>query len=153
MNASQTRSSDSVLWDLSDLYASPEDPRIASDQAALTDQAAAFARRYKGRLADLTPDELASLLVAYEELTDALGKLGSFAYLLWSTDTENPVHGHLLQRITEFSSDISQALVFFDVEYQAVPDERIAVWLASPAISKWRFYLDSTRRYKPHTLS
>lgn len=153
MNTAATRSSDSVLWDLSDLYASPDDPRISADQTALTDQADAFAARYKSRIADLPPESLAALLTDYEALTDGIGRLGSYAYLLWSTDTENPAHGRLLQQVTEFSSDISQALVFFEVEYQAVPDEQVTEWMASPVLAKWRFFLESMRRYKPHTLS
>lgn len=153
MNTAPTRSSDSVLWDLSDLYDSPEDPRIAADQTALTEQADAFATRYKGRVAELDPQGLAALLADYESLTDGLGRLGSYAYLLWSTDTGNPVNGRLLQEMTEFSSDISRMIVFFEVEFQAVPEERLAAWQDSPEVSRWRFFLESTRRYKPHTLS
>lgn len=153
MSMPTPRSSDSVLWDLSDLYSSPDDPRIAADQATLTQQAEAFSKRYKGRLNTLSAFDLATLITEYETINDTMGRLSSYAYLLWSTNTEEAVYGRLLQLVTEFSSEIGNRLVFFDVEYQAVPEDTVQVWLASPAVSRWRFFLQSSRRYRPHILT
>ena len=48
-------------WDLSkDFYAGPNDPKIREDLAASITQAEQFATKYKGKLATLSGDELAS---------------------------------------------------------------------------------------------
>jgi oligoendopeptidase F len=153
MSSKPARTADSVLWDLSDLYASPTDPAIASDQATLRHAAAAFSSSYKGKLDGLSAKEFAKAMREYERMSDLLGKMGSYAYLLWSTNTEDPANGKLLQQITEFSSEISQLLVFFDVDYLAIPDSTIQGWLASGDLDPWSFYLESTRRFRPHILS
>lgn len=153
MSSKPARTADSVLWDLSDLYASPTDPAIATDQTTLRHAAAAFSSAYKGKLDRLSGKEFAKAMSEYEQMSDLLGKMGSYAYLLWSTNTEDPANGKLLQQITEFSSEISQLLVFFDVEYLAIPDDTIRIWLASDDLKPWRFYLESSRRFRPHILS
>lgn len=153
MSSTSARTADSVRWDLSDLYASPTDPSIRSDQERLRTDATHFATTYKGRLSALSASHMAVMLTEYERLSDTLGKLGSYAYLLWSTNTEDPAHGKLLQQITEFSSEISQILVFFDVETLAVPDATFERWLAAKELKPWRFFLESSRRFQPHILS
>jgi len=101
----------------------------------------------------LTAKQFAKAMREYEQMSDLLGKMGSYAYLLWSTNTEDPANGKLLQQITEFSSEISQLLVFFDVDYLAIPDATIEQWLATGDLEAWNFYLQSTRRFRPHILS
>ncbi len=153
MSSTIARTADSVHWDLSDLYLSPTDPAILIDQETLRRDANRFAKSYKGKMAGFTSSQFAVLLTDYERINDILGRMGSYAYLLWSTNTEEPAHGKLLQQITEFSSEISQILVFFDVDYMAVSDEIVSRWITSPELKKWRFFLESSRRFQPHILS
>ncbi|MEN9839676.1 MAG: hypothetical protein RL177_1155, partial [Bacteroidota bacterium] len=153
MSSTSARTADSVRWDLSDLYASPTDPAIRADQDSLRADAARFSTTYKGRLSTLTAPQMAVMLTEYERMSDTLGKMGSYAYLLWSTNTEEPAHGKLLQQITEFSSDISQLLVFFDVETLAGPDATFERWLDAKDLKPWHFFLESSRRFQPHILT
>ena len=153
MSSTSARTADSVRWDLSDLYASPTDPAIRTHQEALRADATQFSSTYKGRLSTLTAPQMAVMLTDYERMSDTLGKMGSYAYLLWSTNTEEPSHGKLLQQITEFSSDISQILIFFDVETLAVPDATFDRWLKAKELKPWHFFLESSRRFQPHILS
>jgi len=43
--------------------------------------------------------------------------------------------------------------VFVDLELAATPDEAAAVWLADPAVARWRHWLEVLRMYRPHLLS
>ena len=52
-------------WDLADLYASPDDPKIAADSTAVAEGAKAFAARYQGKLAGLSGAELAAAVGEY----------------------------------------------------------------------------------------
>ncbi len=144
---------ESVFWDLSDLYKGTGDEKIKADQSELRRVVSAFSDSYKGKIGELTASEFLEMLEKYEYIHDTIGKMGSFAYLQWSTDTTNTEYGKLLQQITEFSSDISQQLVFFDVEWLALDDKRANAFIQSDELSGRRHYLESARRYKPHILS
>lgn len=142
-----------VFWDLSDLYTGAQDGSIKADQSTLRQVVADFSNLYKGRVGDLTETDFLEMLIKYEYIHDTIGKMGSFAYLQWSTDTTNTEFGKLLQQITEFSSEISQLLVFFDIEWLALDDVRAQEFIQSEKLKGYRHYLESARRYKPHILS
>lgn len=57
-----------VTWDLSDLYAGADDPKITRDFEALETRAQAFAEMYRGRIGNLLPSEFAQALTGYEAI-------------------------------------------------------------------------------------
>lgn len=144
---------ENVLWDLSIFYSSLDDPAIQQDMDKLSAMVDAFAADYRGKVASLNPDQLAESLTRMITIYDQRGRITSFASLNFSTDTTNPRTGALLQRVTEFSSQLSQKLVFFDLEWVAVDDAAAAALLTAPALAPYRHYLESERRFKPHRLS
>ena len=140
-------------WDLSDLYASPQDPELKKDKEQLFISAEEFASLYRGRVEHLTANEFAEALSSYEKLVQRSGKIGSYSHLIWSTNTEDPSLGKLLQEASEMGSDLSQKLVFFDVEWLHMDDEKAAHLIQSQELSKWKHYLEVSRMYKNHTLT
>jgi oligoendopeptidase F len=142
-----------VSWDLSDLYSSPVDPRMEADCAEADRRALAFASRYKGRVCWLTAGELRALLEEYEEIAELGGKAGVYAMLSWATDSADPARGALLQRLTERSSRRSQELVFLDIEWANAPEEQAEKLISGPLLARWRHYLETSRRLRPHLLS
>lgn len=142
-----------IKWDLSDLYASPKDPKLKSDKSTLLKDADAFADKYRGRVQKLSADEFALALTEYEALIQVAGKIGSYSHLIWSTNTEDPELGKLLQEASELGSDLSQKLVFFDVEWLKLDDRKAEKWIQSDELSAWKHYLETSRRYKEHTLT
>jgi oligoendopeptidase F len=143
---------ESIHWDLSDLYPSPNHSSFKADQKRLRSMAASFLSEYRGHVAQLDAHGLAKALVSYEEIQDLAGKLGSYAYLSWATDTLNPDNGRFLQEMTEFGSQVSQDLIFFSVEWVSVEQEKAETLIHSPLLSRWRHYLETSRLYKEHTL-
>lgn len=144
---------ENIHWDLSDLYASSNDPQLAKDKVAVLKEADAFAAKYKGRIAGLSVNEFKEMLQEYEALQDKGGKIGSFAYLQWSTDTGNTDYGKLVQEANELGSEINQRLVFLDVEWLKVPDEEAQKLIEAPELEFYKHYLESSRRYKDHVLN
>ncbi len=141
-----------INWDLSDLYKSSNDPQLQKDKKEVLKAADNFAKKYKGKVAKLSADEFKVLLEEYEKIQDKGGKIGSFAYLQWSTDTSNSEYGKLVQESNELSSELSQKLVFFDVEWLKVDSEKAQALIDDPKLSFYSHYLDSSRRYKKHVL-
>lgn len=150
---SKTHGAETVHWDLSDLYTGPEDETLKHDMAAILEQADAFAAQWKGRVADLSAEALREALEAYENLMDLGSKIGSYAYLNWSTNTEDAALGKLLQQSSELGSELKQKLVFFDLEWLALEEEAAQKFINAPKLAFYRHYLLSSRKYKPHMLS
>jgi len=144
---------ENVAWDLSDLYKSPEDPKLLEDKKDLLEQADKFADKYRGRISALSASEFSDALRAYESLIQRAGKIGSYSHLIWSTNTEDAKLGKLLQEANELGSELSQKLVFFDVEWMKVDDDRAEELINSKELVPWKHYLRVSRMYKDHTLS
>jgi len=142
-----------VLWDLGDLYSGGSDPQLEKDLSESRKLAESFASSCRGRIATLDAPELARLLQEYEQILELSGKAGTFAYLHWSTNTEDPARGALLQRLQEHSSQLQQQLLFFELEWAHVEDKRAQEVMADPALDHYRFWLTLARRYRPHLRS
>ncbi|MEX0994275.1 MAG: M3 family oligoendopeptidase [Balneolaceae bacterium] len=141
-----------VKWDLSDLYQSPDDPALKEDRESVLDEAEMFAERYKGKVSSLTKEEFLTSLREYEQILQKAGKIGSYAHLIWSTHTEDPRMGKLLQEANELGSEIRQRLVFYDVEWLSLEEDRAGNWIRSDILKPYRHYLETSRYYKPHIL-
>jgi oligoendopeptidase F len=142
-----------VVWNLGDLYETASDPRIDGDLDEADRRGEELARKYKGKVADLGAGELKDLLSAYEEIIELAEKPGSFSYLHWSWNSDEPARGALFQKLTERSSRLSQALVFVELEWANSPDDRANKLIDDPLLAHWRHWLVITRRYRPHLLS
>jgi oligoendopeptidase F len=149
----RTTGAENVIWDLSIFYSGADDPRIQQDMDALNAQADAFAKQYKGRVASLDAEEMMDAMLELEAIYDQGGRIGSYAGLLYSTDTNNQEYGALLQKVTEFGAQNNQKLVFFELEWNEADDAVAEKLLADPTIAKYRHKLESDRRYKPYQLS
>ncbi|MGH3104169.1 MAG: M3 family oligoendopeptidase, partial [Gaiellaceae bacterium] len=77
----------------------------------------------------------------------------AYAYLLFSTDTADPVRGALLQRIRELEAALETELLFFRLEWVVVSDDAAEALIGDPALGTYRHFLGSLRRYRPHLLS
>ncbi|WP_069130821.1 M3 family oligoendopeptidase [Rhodohalobacter halophilus] len=151
--SSEKTGAENITWDLSDLYKSPDDPKLNSDKKSILREAEKFAGKYHGRVSSLSASDFAEALRAYEKLIQKAGKIGSYSHLIWSTNTEDAALGKLLQEANELGSELSQKLVFFDVEWMKVDDDRAEELINSEELSGWKHYLTVSRLYKDHTLS
>ncbi|MEL7834159.1 M3 family oligoendopeptidase [Fodinibius sp. Rm-B-1B1-1] len=144
---------ENVQWDLSDLYNSIDDPALENDKEQIIEQARSFASDYKGNVADLDEEQMKQALEEYEQILETIGKIGSYAHLIWSTNTNDPKYGKLMQEANELSSEIHQMLVFFDVEWLDIDDEKAQKLIDSDTLEHYQHYLETSRRYKDYVLS
>lgn len=142
-----------ILWQLADLYSGKDDIKLGQDMKAAEAQATALKERYDGKIGELAVAELLTLITSLEELESMQGRISTFAYLNFTTQTHNPAAGALLQKIREFNSKISRETVFFELEWNQLPAEKAESLLAAKELSHYAHYLASLRRYAPHQLS
>ncbi len=142
-----------VKWDLSDLYGAVDDPKIERDLADADARADKLAEKFRTRIAELSPQELLELLREYEIILDRSGKVGTYAYLTWSTNSEDSTRGALLQKATERASRLNQKLIFLELELAKAPDKKANELISSPQLARYSHWLTITRVYRPYLLS
>jgi len=142
----------SVEWDLSDLYGEGDEARLRSDLDEAVDAATLFGERFRGRIAELSATELADALAERERIESVVDRARSYADLRFSADTSDEKRGALVQLALERAKDVDQELLFFDLEWLAVEDDRAEAIIVETA-ERYRGFLRATRRYRPHVLS
>ncbi len=142
-----------VEWDLSDLYAGPDDPRLEADAASAERDAAAFRERYHGQVAGLDAAGIAEATAELERIESEIDRPLIYAHLRFTTNMADPERGALLSRLRERAAGIETTLLFFGLEWAALDDDAAAAILADPAVDHYRHWLEAARRYRPHLLS
>src|SRR5712692_3466536 len=144
-------------WDLSDLYCGLDSPEIASDLARSDALCLAFEERYKGRLAALAsrPDggkALAAAVQEFESIDDLIGRIASFASLVYSGDTTDPVRAKFFGDVQERITTSSSHLLFFSLELNKIDDDVLENATAHPALGHYRPWIEDIRKEKPYQL-
>jgi oligoendopeptidase F len=141
-----------VVWDLEPLLPAPGEPGVR-DLLERADEIADELAAAHGEVESFDAAQLASFMTRMGELHDLVGRAGSYAGLHFSSDTTDPARGALMQKVDERATAITTRLLFFELEWAALPDERAHELLADDRIAFARHYLLSARRYRPHLLS
>ncbi|BCX16843.1 MAG: oligoendopeptidase F [Geminicoccaceae bacterium] len=141
-------------WDLSDLFGGPDDPRAKQ----LLDEAAAEATRleeaYRGKLATLSGDELASLVRTYEAIEEKLGRVSSYASLLFAAHRDDVEIGRFYQDVEERVNAIETRLLFVTLELNKLDDAALDAKLEeSTALARYRPWIRNVRAFRPHQLA
>jgi oligoendopeptidase F len=144
-------------WNLSDLYRSIDAPEFKRDIERAETECVAFEKAYKGRLEELAAgahpgQSLAEPVRRYEAMEDLLGRLLSYAMLVYTGNTADPniakFYGDVQERITA----ISLHLLFFALELNRVDDALIEQAMADPALGHYRPWIEDLRKEKPYQL-
>jgi oligoendopeptidase F len=144
-------------WDLSHLYPSMDGPDFAGDLSRAEAECKAFAEAYRGTLEELArgtdaPARLEKAIRRYEVIEDLLGRLMSYAGLVYSGDTTDPkrmkFYGDTQERLTSASSE----LLFFTLELNRVDDAVLDKAMSEPPLDHYRPWLEDIRKDKPYQL-
>ncbi|CAN5431882.1 M3 family oligoendopeptidase [soil metagenome] len=154
MATTEVTGAEEVTWDLGHLLVDGSGARTDVDGLLdradeLTEELAAS----KGALATMDAGDLAAFLARMANLHEFLGRAGSFASLGFATDMADPARGALVQRVQERSTAVRTRLLFFELEWAALADERVAELLADDRLAPYRHYLEAERRYRSHVLT
>ncbi len=149
----QLTGAENVAWNLADLYAAVDDPAIDRTLDEADARADHLAEQYKGHIADLDTEELRALVEEYEAIQEDAYLPGAYAYLLWSTNTEDPARGALRQKVQERSSQLDQKLVFVELEWAAVPDDKAQPMIGSSVLEPYKHWLEVVRLRRPYMLT
>jgi oligoendopeptidase F len=142
-----------TAWNLEDLVDGEGEAGVHRRLDEARERAQAFASSYAGKVAELDGPGLVGAMEELVAIHDLVSRAGHYASLAFSVDTANPARGALLQAVEEKSTGLQTTLLFFDLEWAALPDERAEELLATDGLDFARHHLRSERRYRPHLLS
>jgi oligoendopeptidase F len=144
---------EAAAWDLEPLVNGEGEPGVERRLTEALERAQAFAERYAGKLGELSSEGLGEAMRELAQILELVARAGYYAALRFATDTADPARGALLQRGQEQETAIQTTLLFFELEWAALPDERAEQLLEGDGLDFARHHLRTARRYKDHLLS
>jgi oligoendopeptidase F len=144
-------------WNLADLYSGAEAPELKSDLTTAERAADAMQERYAGRLALLLDGGKGGYAIAqavreFEQLNDLLGRIVSYASLLYAADTSDPKRQKFFGDIQEKITAISSKLLFFPLELNRLDDKALETAMEHSELSHYRPWIEDLRKEKPYQL-
>lgn len=145
---------DLPVWDLSDLYGSPDDPALKADLGRLAELCESFAADFAGKLPEGDATTLLDAINRYETIQITAGRIGAYSGLRFQQNMSDPER-------TKFQSDMDEAinnatahLVFFSLEVNQIDDDRLAEMLKENTdLARFQPILRRLRAMRPHQLS
>jgi oligoendopeptidase F len=142
-------------WNLKDLYPGLDSPEVKCDLDLADSECATFEHDFKGRLAALAAGEgggLAKAVARYEAIDDRLGRLMSYASLMYAGNSTDPARAKFYGDVQERITAASLHLLFFTLELNRVDDAQLEAAMQDPALGHYRPWIEDVRKEKPYQL-
>jgi oligoendopeptidase F len=144
-------------WNLADLYPSFDAPEVSADLARAETECLAFEETYKGKLAEITAapeagERLYAAVARFEAIEELLGRLISFAGLLYAGNTADPLRAKFYGDVRERVTAASVHLLFFTLELNRIDDALIERALKEPKFGIYRPWVEEVRKERPYQL-
>lgn len=154
MKKSELNLARGIVWDLSNLYNGIDDAKIKQDHNKIESLTNDFEKEFRGKVSKgkLSPLELQAAIIKYEEILALVAAYGSYAGLLQAKDSISDKINHFYQRAEEYSNQISNKLMFFELEILEIPQIAINRYLNSPEVENYKQFLNRILKFKKHTL-
>ncbi|MFD2252355.1 oligoendopeptidase F [Pseudochelatococcus lubricantis] len=144
-------------WNLTDLYPAIDAPAFAADLDRALSLSAAFSGDYAGKLDGLlrgasASADLGEAVRQYEAIEDLIGRLASYASLVYAGDTTDPVRAKFYGDTQDKLTTASTSLLFFALELNRLDDALLAQAAADEPLARWKPWLDDLAKDKPYQL-
>ncbi|MFB5633025.1 MAG: M3 family oligoendopeptidase [Nitrosopumilus sp.] len=139
-------------WDLSELAKNPKSTAFQKKITELENQAKKF-EKIKSKLdPKMSSKKFMEILNQVEEISEKMSKIGGYASLSYSSDTQSDEATSLMTRMSKLGSDISNKILFFDLWWKTQVDEKNAKRLIKDA-GELSEYLAHKRLIAKYSLS
>ena len=122
------------VWSLDDLYAGVNSPALKADMAGCQKAAKQLETKWRGRLGELTANQLIGVIKSYETILERLGKVQSHAQLLFAANTNDAAIAKHHQSVREVGAEIRAALLFVELELAKIDEDHMAVLLKASGL-------------------
>ncbi len=133
-------------WDLNALYKSEDELDIDLDNAKI--KAKNFEKMYKGGLKALNSSEFFEAIREYESISLMLGKIMTYSFLKFATDSSN---GPFYAKYQNEYTNANEFLLFFELEFNRLHKTKQQEFIEDT--NGYEFFLESLQKEKPYQLS
>ncbi|MEM7290910.1 MAG: oligoendopeptidase F, partial [Pseudomonadota bacterium] len=143
-------------WKLDDLYPGIASEAFGDDVKWCLETAATFEDRHAGKLLDTVrknPRDLALVISEYEEIEERIGKVLSYAGLVYAGDSANPDHAKFYGDAQEKMTNAGSHLLFFTLELNQIGSKELDQAIkADASLAYYSPWLEDLRKDKPFQL-
>ncbi len=141
-------------WNLKDFYNSIEDKKIAADLKKIDSDIKNFVKKYHDKVLKMKAGELFAAIVEYEKVSEDIGKIASYAYLIYASDLSNQKNIAFYQNTSETLSKASSDLVFFTLEINKIEEKNLAkLFKESKDLQHYKPFIRDVRAFRKFQLS
>jgi oligoendopeptidase F len=139
-------------WDLTELVKNPKSPAFQKQIQELERQAKNF-EKIKSKLnPKMSSKQFMNILHQVEEISKNMSKIGGYASLSYSSDTQSDEATSLMTKMSKLGSEISNKILFFDLWWKTQVDDKNAKRLMKDA-GEITEYLSHKRLFAKYALS
>ncbi len=139
-------------WDLSELAKNPKSPAFQKQIQELEKQAKKFEKIKSELSPKISSKKFSGILKEVEGISEKMSRIGGYASLSYSSDTQSDEATSLMTRMSKLGSEISNKILFFDLWWKTQIDEKNAKRLMKDA-GELEEYLAYKRRFAKYALS
>ena len=113
-------------WDLSEIAKDPKSPSFQKQIEELEASAKKFEKIKKILLPNISSKKFMSILNELEDISEKMSKVGGYASLSYSANTQSDEATSLMTKMSKLGSEISNKILFFDLWWKTQIDEKNA---------------------------
>jgi len=139
-------------WDLSELVKNPKSPAFQKQIKELESQAVKFEKIKSNLDPKMSSKKFMNIIQQIEEISKNMSKIGGYASLSYSSDTQSDEATSLMTKMSKLGSEISNKILFFDLWWKTQVDDKNAKRLMKDA-GEITEYLSHKRLFAKYALS
>ena len=138
-------------WNLDDLFPALDSTEVEEAIKTLEAQVASF-EEFRDRLsADLGQETFLQILDSYDQMSRLISRLGSYAYLKFTEDTQDQTAQAFQARTHQLGAEMDNRTMFFKLWWKGLEDDEAEALMK--AAGDYRYWLEAVRLERPYTLS
>lgn len=143
-----------LIWDLTEIFASVDDPKISKTIDSLMAITSGLVSQYRGKIyiPGFTAQNLHDLLEQYEDLLARVREISAYSSDSFNADKSLPETKILWNKVPGFRSSIFEKLAFIELEMGKLVTENPQI-INEKILSNYKHYLEKTKRNTPFRLS
>ena len=138
-------------WSLADLFPAHDSPEMKNALVEIEKQTSEF-EKFRTQLNPTIETRLFNqILQNLEKLHHLLSRVYDYGALWFSADTQNQTAQTFLAQVEQLAATIQNRTIFFSLWWKELDDENAQRLMEQSG--DYRYWLESMRHFKPHTLS
>jgi len=138
-------------WSLNDLFPSSDSKELEHAFGSLEKLVADFESRRDELKDAIHTEEFIEIIKELEEITKLIQRIGGFANLWFTEDTQDQSAQAMVAKIEQLSAEVSNRVLFFSIWWKSLDDKTAKKLMKGTG--DYLYWLEEIRHFKPYTLT